>query len=153
MARRKAKVRAVMGIMERSKRQQYTRSFLDTTSAWRNAVKWSPEPSEHDEHKLMKAHICMWLTNHGIEYYTEASFKNGYGRADIVVTDWQLVIEVLYSETMEQFKSKLYPLTMIPVHALSDKEAITAMLSDLENVKGEPGTSYHAVHSFPREIL
>src|SRR3972149_2446484 len=67
-------------------------------------------PNNTDAHEDTKWEICKFLARAGREFITEAIFEKG-GRADIFVLDKGIVIEVLESETEEQFreKTKKYP--------------------------------------------
>ena len=74
-------------------------------------------PNNTDAHEDTKWEICKFLARAGREFITEAIFDSGEiydrwgGRADIFVLDKGIVIEVLESETEEQFKEKVkkYP--------------------------------------------
>jgi len=69
-----------------------------------------------DEHMDKVYEICKWLKKHGKDFLTEARFKTG-GRADIIVLEDCVAIEVLVTETVDSFlknKSK-YPIKTIAV--------------------------------------
>lgn len=57
------------------------------------------------EHHLAMCKVCYQLKKEGRKFITEAIFKSGL-RADIFIPDESLVIEVLCSETMQQFNKK-----------------------------------------------
>jgi len=61
-------------------------------------------------HEVAKLKKCYSLIKEGKEVYTEVTFKKPYsGRADILVPELFLVIEILDTETIEKFnKKKLY---------------------------------------------
>jgi len=63
------------------------------------------------EHELEKVRQCYLLKQQEMEFYTEANFMYGDGRADILVLDLAQVIEILNGETEEECKrkAKKYP--------------------------------------------
>ena len=67
-------------------------------------------PNNTESHERTKFEICLFLAKAGKEFITEAIFEKG-ARADIVILDEGIVIEVLESETKEQFEEKVkkYP--------------------------------------------
>lgn len=70
--------------------------------------------NETVNHAMTKAFICHWLTIQGKEFYTEAMFSKGLGRADIFVLDTGIAIEVVDSEDLEkEVKSGKYPCKII----------------------------------------
>lgn len=66
------------------------------------------------EHRAKIVEICNWLLNNEFSFITEAEFVKG-GRADIVVLDYGIALEVLDSETEERFNSKNYPIPTYPI--------------------------------------
>ena len=62
-------------------------------------------------HELAKTKICYLLQKENIEYYTETTFKNKKGRADILLPEKFLIIEILNTETVKEVlsKSNYYP--------------------------------------------
>ena len=58
------------------------------------------------EHAFSKFKVCWELMNDGDEFYTEVIFKDGKGRADIVNLSDCSIIEILHTETPEQFEEK-----------------------------------------------
>lgn len=64
-----------------------------------------------DQHEEMKYKICRHLCKQDKSFVTEAVFKDGMGRADILCLDDHLVIEILYSESVDSCKEKVkrYP--------------------------------------------
>jgi len=65
-------------------------------------------------HELAKFLTCWELAFDGKRFYTEAIFKNGK-RCDIISIDDLKVIEILYSEKLENPKD--YPLQIIKLKA------------------------------------
>ena len=57
-------------------------------------------------HELAKTKVCYLLQKEGLEYYTETIFKGKKGRADILVPEKFLVIEILNTETEVEVLSK-----------------------------------------------
>ena len=76
--------------------------------AHRNCVRLSA--ANTIEHERKKFEICYWLQKNGHLFITEAIFTNGF-RADILILDTGVALEILHTETDEQFKKKLekYP--------------------------------------------
>lgn len=66
--------------------------------------------NEGRKHGEMKEEICKELRRQGKSFVTEAIFKKG-GRADVLVLDDFEVIEILDSESIEEFevKKSYYP--------------------------------------------
>jgi len=81
----------------------------------RNCVKTSP--GETDGHARIKFEISRALQEMGIEYVTEAIFKDRKGRADIFVLDNCMAIEIVGTETAEsiEMKMKKYPCELVVV--------------------------------------
>jgi len=99
--RRRNQVRQMIGIMNRN----------------RNVLKWSSNETEN--HINMKFNICKYLKKMGKEFYTEAIFVGGKGRADIVDADSAIIYEVYQTESKKslELKSKKYPLPVLYVKA------------------------------------
>lgn len=66
------------------------------------------------EHRAKMVEICNWLLNNDYSFITEAEFVKG-GRADIVVLDMSIALEILDSETIKRFNSKAYPIPTYPI--------------------------------------
>ena len=110
----------------RAANRKTTRSLL--TSGTRNALKCSKGKSETFEHKRGKFYVACFCWENGLEFYTEAEFNNG-GRADVVIADFKLAVEVLHSETIEKYLNKNYQIPMIPIPTSDSKEEIYEILS------------------------
>jgi uncharacterized membrane protein (UPF0127 family) len=67
----------------------------------------------------MKLEICKYLKKMDKEFYTEAIFVNGMGRADIINSDDMVIYEVYQTESKKslEMKAKKYPLDVIFVDA------------------------------------
>lgn len=67
-----------------------------------------------EQHMSKMCEICIWLRKNNHPFITEAEFKEG-GRADILVLDLAVAIEILHTETKDKFEKKKYPVPMIPI--------------------------------------
>lgn len=108
---------------------------------FKNVLKISMGNSESREHKDMKYMIIRYLSMHSLNYGTEVTFNNG-SRADIVVLDWGLAIEVLRSEKPKSFFKKNYPLPTIPVNSNKLHFELIKMLEELRNTNGKAWEYY-----------
>jgi len=108
-------------IMQRNR----IKNLIRIMNRHKNVLKWGS--NETDRHIQMKLEICKFLKNQGEEFYTEAIFEDGSGRADILAVDREVIIEVYDSEKEESLKNKInkYPLPVILVNA---KEEFTEEL-------------------------
>jgi len=70
--------------------------------------------TENDQHFVVKCLICRELNNMNKEFITEARFENGKGRADVLVLDDGVALEILCSEKEENIKNKKnnYPVSV-----------------------------------------
>jgi hypothetical protein len=88
----------------------------------RNYCKFNSTNS--DSHEDTKWAIFKFLRRLQKDVVTEAVFKEGRGRADMVVLDDMMVIEILHNETLQEFqlKKEKYPsiFQLVPV-STSDK--------------------------------
>ena len=87
----------------RSKNRE--RALSTISSSNRSNIKCSYGPSESDEHRETKCVIGRWAYKNSIKFCTEAVF-HGSGRADIVLLDFCVAIEVLHSEKLSSFIKK-----------------------------------------------
>ena len=83
-------------------------NLVRTSNRIMNEVRCST--SESPSHRYIKEQICQELERQGKKYITEAIFIKG-GRADILVLDDFLAIEIACSESEESLtrKAELYP--------------------------------------------
>ena len=67
-------------------------------------------PNNTKEHEVTKFLVFMYYRDLGYDVLTEAIFNNG-SRADVVVLDRELIVEILCSETREMLDKKVvnYP--------------------------------------------
>jgi len=81
------------------------------------------------EHELAKFLLCRSLAKEGKDFMTEAIFENRKGRADIVVLDDSLIIEITASEKEESLERKatVYPL---PIQRFRAKELLRKMTGE-----------------------
>jgi len=94
-----------------------SRELAFETASKKNCLRWGT--NETWAHANAKWLICFGLKRLGYEFYTEAVFKNGSGRADIIVADTMTCIEIADSEELPSLKAKQerYPLDVIFVDA------------------------------------
>lgn len=107
----------------------------------KNAVKCSHGNAESPYHRRMKWVIADWCYENGIEFATGVVFKNNK-RADVLILDWGLIIEVLHSETLDQFKNKNYPLPSIPIKSNDEISWVLGVLKDLNITNGKEWAYY-----------
>ena len=93
------------------------RQLIEMNNRHKNVLKWGA--NETEEHIQMKLEICKYLRKNKEEFYSEAIFTKGRGRADIVSADRGLIIEVVNSEKEASIIAKQlkYPLPLIVVNA------------------------------------
>ena len=117
----------------------------DLVQAPRHKNVISADRSEKYPHRYVKWLLANYCWNHGLEFYTEAVFKDG--RADFVIADWKLAFEILWTEKVSEMQHKIekYPLPFIPisVEVLWHEEKIEEMLDDLADTQGG-GWEYYA---------
>jgi hypothetical protein len=65
------------------------------------------------EHELSKFLLCWDFAANNQSFITEAVFKNGMGRGDIVLLDTAEVLEIVCSEKPDGHKDKKYPLQVM----------------------------------------
>lgn len=122
-----------MKIRERQVRRMEVNRRIRTST--RNALKCSRGNSEGLFHKATKFWVCNYCWEHCIDFHTEAVFNN-MQRADIVIGDWQVCIEVLHTESLTRFDEKRYPFPVIPIPTSMTPERINEMLVELDNTNG-----------------
>jgi len=80
-----------------------------------------------------------------LEFFTEAEMQSG-GRADFIISDWKLIIEVYETESKKSLldKSMNYPqsLGFIPLRAGTSGIEIDTMLDDLSSTLGQTWDYY-----------
>lgn len=118
----------------RSKLKKLALSTISSSN--RSNIKCSYGPSESDEHRNTKCIIGRWAYKNSVKFCTEAVFNNG-GRADIVLLDFGIAIEVLHSEKLSSFIKKNYPIPTIPVKTSMSKTNIEIMLDDILALNGD----------------
>jgi len=100
-----------------------------------NVLKCSSGQSESQSHKMMKFFICDFLWVKNVDFMTEVTFKTG-GRADILIPEWGLAIEILHSEKIETYLKKHYSVPSIPVDTTMNKADVYNLLVELYNTQG-----------------
>ena len=98
-------------------RRNKVRSKIRIMNRNRNVLRWSS--NETDKHINMKLEICKYLKKMDKEFYTEAIFVNGMGRADIINSDDMVIYEVYQTESKKslELKAQKYPFEVIFVKA------------------------------------
>lgn len=119
-----------MKIKERQKNKLLVQS--KSLLYYKNVLKCSQGNSEKPQHRLTKYWIASYCWEHGLEFATEVSFKGSKGRADIVIFDWALVIEVCHSEKLRDALAKKYPLYKLAIPTWMHHFDIIKMLSELD---------------------
>lgn len=76
--------------------------------------------NESKAHAMKKAEVCIELYRLGKEFYTECVFKNRKGKADIIVLDDCLALEIVESEEEESIEKKemVYPCRIVKIEVL-----------------------------------
>jgi len=123
-----------MKVRDREINKRRVKDFLK--QSWHNSLKCSHSPAEGRSHRNVKYMLMDYCLEHGLDFYTEATFSNGE-RADFIISDWVLVIEVLDSEEEKRFRGKTYPLPVLPVSAKTDFFSLNVMLDDLATCNGQ----------------
>jgi hypothetical protein len=110
------------------------RSNIRTTSGYlrhgyKNTLKCSHGGSESLPHKICKFWVAHWCWENGLQFWTEATFTNG-GRADIVIGDFVLAVEILHTEDLKKFRAKNYPIETIAISSNTSGTDIMELLDD-----------------------
>lgn len=95
---------------QRQQRINDTLRLLDIHSRYVNHIRLHNSTSK--EHMNKMCEICIWLKENDMDFVTEAKFIDG-GRADIVVLEEAVAIEIGHTETVEKFDRKNYPIQAI----------------------------------------
>ena len=112
------------------------RSLIQT--ATNNAVKCSGAPAESPAHRNVKWLLASYCWDNNLDFSTEVVWRDG-SRADFVIHDWKLCIEVLGSESLKCFAKKKYPVQTLPIKTGVEPEQVIAMLKDIANLEGDAG--------------
>ena len=100
-----------------------------------NALKCSSGQAETLSHKITKFWLAAYCWEHGLSFATEVVFKDNQ-RADFVIKDWGIAIEVLGSESTQRFKNKSYPIPTIPIGVMTSPGELIEMMDDLTALDG-----------------
>ena len=106
-----------------------------------NALKCSKGKAESPQHRQTKFELSAFCWERGIDFATEVTFKDNQ-RADFVIKDWVVAIEVLNSEKLKDFWKKKYPIPAIPIFASIEPKKLTEIMEDLETTDGS-GAGYY----------
>jgi len=81
-----------------------------------NCIRVSTNTTEAHRNKIVE--ICLEAIKRGISFTTESKLKGG-GRADCVLLDMGLIVEVTHTETIKSIetKKKTYPLPVVFIPA------------------------------------
>lgn len=111
-------------------------------------MKASKGKAEILSHKITKFWLANYCWEQNIDFATEVVFKSNL-RADIVIKDWGIAIEVLGSETLKDFmkNKEAYPLPAIPLPAMTTVKDIIYMMDDLAATKGDGWDYYFRKYS------
>ena len=120
-------------------------SLCKVSTGTRKALKCSNYPAEKSQHRFFKFLVCDWCWENKIDFMTEVVFNNNQ-RADIVILDWKVAIEILNSEE-RLTKTKHYPIPTIPIKIKGFpidmiKKEIELMLMDLQSCNGSNADYY-----------
>jgi len=111
-------------------------------TATNNAIKCSCGKSEGLSHKICKFWLANYCWEHNLSFATEVVFTNNQ-RADFLIKEWAVAIEVLSSEKYSDFIKKTYPIKTIPISAkFMSPEDITKLMRDLHNTNGKEADYY-----------
>lgn len=123
--------------------RKFTRGLI-VQSSQRNSLKCTSR--EDPFHILTKFRLANYCWQHDIEFFTEAEMKTG-GRADFIIADWKLIIEIYDTEKKQSLldKSLKYPqgLGFIPLQAGTSEDDVWKMLDDLSSTLGSTWTYYY----------
>lgn len=103
---------------------------------FKNTLKCSSGKSETIHHKIMKFWIANYCWERDLTFWSEATFINGQ-RADIIIGNWKVAVEVLHSEGKELKSSKDYPVDVLLVYSTESVEEVEKKLSDFGCSRGE----------------
>ena len=132
-----------MKIKQRMKNRKETNLLI--SQGTNNAIKCSKGHSETLSHKFTKFWLGVYCWERGLDFVTEAVFRNNQ-RADFIVKDWKVCFEVLGSEKIKTFLNKCYKLPTIPVPAMMDLFDLKSMMDDLDATNGEGADFYIKKH-------
>lgn len=111
-----------------------------------DAIKCSKGKAEKLSHRLSKFWLANYCWEHELDFATEAVFHDNQ-RADFVVKDWNIAIEILGTEKIKDFINKSYPLPTIPISATMNQESIEEMMNDLKATNGAGWCFYLKKHT------
>lgn len=104
-------------------------------NGYHNCLKCSKSPAEKGPHRLTKFYLAEWCWRNKIDFSTEAVFYDG-ARCDFIIHDWGLIIEVLNTEDLKDYKKKVYPYPSIPIIIQKTNKRINSMMEDLHSCNG-----------------
>jgi len=116
-------------------RENISATNMLITTGTNNALKCSSDPAEKEPHRQTKFWIANFCWKNSLNFATEVVFKDNQ-RADVVIKDWMVAVEVLSSEDMKTFRRKNYPLPTVPVCVDMTRFQMENMLEDVINTNG-----------------
>ena len=111
---------------------------------FKNCLKCSHGVAESRLHKLKKFHIASFCWEKGLTFSTEATLKNRR-RADIIVHDWAVIIEIFDSEGIKSLIQKQQDanLPVIAITCRQPKKNTMDMLQELHDTNGKASDFYN----------
>ena len=131
----------VMKMKIKQRMQNRKNTNLLIVASTNNALKCSKGNAESMSHKLVKFRLSNYCWANNLDFATEAVFKDNQ-RADFIVKDWMIAIEVLNSENLKDFIKKKYPIPTIPIPVEIELNELYKMMDDLEATEGT-GADYY----------
>lgn len=116
--------------MDKQRKINIMKSKMHIQTDTKNALKCSHGKSETNEHRLMKYLICQYCWERGLQFSTEVVFNKG-GRADVVIHDLFLAVEVCHTESITKVYKKQYPLSILAVKSDFGKGNLYVMLDEI----------------------
>lgn len=114
----------------------------------KNALKCSHGKAETPKHRYYKWKIVNFCWENDIHFTTEATLNNN-GRADTVILDWGIIIEILISENPKNILEKDYPLPVVAFKpgkktkiGTMNEYYLMRMLEELRDTQGSAADYY-----------
>lgn len=131
--------------MNKQRRTNRKETNLQIHQATNNAIKCSSGDAESLSHKITKFWLAAYCWENGLHFATEVVFKDNQ-RADFVVKDWKIAIEILGTESVGKFAKKTYPIFTIPISCMMSVYGIYTMMEDLATTEGKEWEFYKNLH-------
>jgi hypothetical protein len=95
---------------------------------YRNTLKCSHGGAESLHHKIVKFWVANFCWENGLQFWSEASFTSG-GRADLLIGDWNVAVEVLHTEKFIDCRRKDYPVPTLVLSSNIDGTRVNEILT------------------------